>query len=142
MLSDNLYILSFFTGGAVSFCICQNMDKLEILDEKLRELTRNFLNMYNHLYEKEQNSTSSLYKHFQVVKKLVTFTGQLCLIKGEQYFRNNCSKNGPVYVLTHCIEGKLYKVVIKPKRGPIDEDYNPYVSGYEAVVDPKEYDLN
>jgi hypothetical protein len=39
-------------------------------------------------------------------------------IRLEQFFSLSCFKYGKYYHITHVIEGKLYKFIIKPVRGP------------------------
>ena len=133
--------MSFSLGGLVSYLIYTNIDKIECLDSSIRETYKNFYNFYDVLYKQELNveeqQTSHIPIQFRVLTKMGIFAGKLGLVKIEQYLRQNCVKSNNVYILTHNIEGKTYKFIVKPKRGPTVEDMDSYILGYSSIMDPE-----
>lgn len=122
-------IFSFCLGGLVSAVIVLNQDKLE-------QLQKLYFTVYDNLLQKEERSLS-----LRVPTSIVAFYDfslillKLLIIKIEQYLRQNCIQTGKYYVITHIIEGKMYRFIIKPKKGPMD-DYNAFHLGYDSIQSP------
>lgn len=62
------------------------------------------------------------------------FFGNMILLKLEQYFRRTCTKGKEYYTIHVLIEGKSYKFLVKPERGPSIED--EYTRGYKSIIKP------
>lgn len=125
---------SFCLGGLVSTIIILNQDKLDNI-QKL------YFTVYDNLLQKEDKSLS-----LRVPTAVVAFFDfslilvKLAMIRIEQHLRQNCIQSGKYYILTHIIEGKIYKIIIKPKKGPL-EDYNMFHLGYDCIQSPHSENL-
>lgn len=122
-------IFSFCLGGLVSAVIVINQDKLE-------QLQKLYFTIYDNLLQKEDRSLS-----LKVPTAVVAFFDfslillKLFIIRVEQHLRQNCIQTGKYYIITHIIEGKMYRLIIKPKKGPI-EDYNAFHLGFDSIQSP------
>jgi len=73
----------------------------------------------------------------------------------EQKLNRTCIQKGNLYHLSFCIEGKLYRLCIHPKRGPEDLSTHTfvaaptdlhilesYIRGYQSILQPTLKNLN
>lgn len=76
----------------------------------------------------------------------VKFISNFAFVSMEQYFQQNCIPLKGHYdymVVQFTIKGKLYKIIIRPERGPVDlnmfqldDEIQAYIRGYRTVVEP------
>lgn len=94
---------------------------------KLYKGCKHVYNVYSII--KKSNPTKS-----DLVNTLKTgqFFSNIVLLRIEQYFRRTYMKYKNYYIIQVTIDGKLYKFIIKPERGPSDLD--PLERGYQSLV--------